>query len=141
VTGTAFAGACRGEPQPPEFPPDSVLRTELGLTDADEVHRVTVRGGDREVLDPVEVRIPAGAWVEFVTTDWRTHQIRFVGDSLDAVRRAFLERTDQMDSPPLVDRDARFVVSFAEAPEGRYPFVAEGNGGPALGVVVVLPKR
>jgi len=117
------------------------LRTELGLTDADEVHRVTVRGGDREVLEPAEVHIPAGAWVEFVTVDWRTHQIRFVGDSLDAARRAFLEATDQMDSPPLVDRDARFVVSFADAPEGRYPFIAEGNGSPTLGVVVVLPKR
>jgi plastocyanin len=141
VAGAAVAGACRREPPPPEFPPDSVLRTELGLTDADEVHRVTIRGGDREVLDPVEVRIPAGAWVEFVTADWRMHQIRFVADSLDAAHRAFLEGTDQMDSPPLVDRDARFVVSFAEAPEGRYPFVAEGNEAPTLGVVVVLPKR
>jgi len=84
------------------------------------------------------------AWVrgvEFVTADWRMHQIRFVADSLDAAHRAFLEGTDQMDSPPLVDRDARFVVSFAEAPEGRYPFVAEGNEAPTLGVVVVLPKR
>lgn len=141
VVGSATAAACRGEPPPPEFPPDSVLRTELGLTDADEVHRVTIRGGDREVLDPAEVRVPTGAWVEFVTADWRMHRIRFASDSLDAERLAFLVGTDQVDSPPLVDRDARFVVSFSEAPEGRYPFVAEGNGAPAHGVVVVLPRR
>lgn len=142
ATGLALVAlGCRGEPPPPAFPPDSVLRTELGLTDADEVHRVAITGGEREILDPVEIRVPVGAWVEFVTMDWRVHQVRFAMDSLDAVRRAFLRDTDQVDSPPLVDRDARFVVSFSGAPEGRYPFVAEGNGAPTRGVVVVLPNR
>lgn len=140
----AFAlvhGACREEGPPPAFPPDSVLRTELGLTDADEVHRVSVTGGERETVDPREVRVPPGAWVEFVTTDWRVHQVRFESDSLDAARLAFLVESDQVDSPPLLDRDARFVVSFAGAPEGRYPYVVEGNGAATHGVVVVLTKR
>lgn len=121
--------------------PDSLLRTELGLSDGDRVHSIEVTGGAREVLEPPEVHVPPGAWVQFVTTDWRVHAVRFVTDSLGPEGLAFLERTGQMGSPPLVDRDARFVVSFDEAPEGRYPFVAEGSGAPAYGVVVVLPSR
>jgi plastocyanin len=136
-----LSGACREEPPPPAFPPDSVLRAELGLTDADEVHRVSITGGKLERVEPSEVQVPTGAWVEFVTTDWRVHQLRFVSDSLDAGRLAFLVDSDQMDSPPLVDRDARFVVSFSGAPAGRYPYVVEGSGTSTNGVVVVLAKR
>jgi len=136
----ALAG-CREEARAPAFPPDSVLRTELGLTDADEVHRVSITGGDAETVDPAEVTVPSGAWVEFVSTDWWVHQVRFERDSLDAARLAFLVQSDQVGSPPLVDRDARFVVSFSDAPEGRYPYVVEGNGTSARGVVVVLGKR
>ncbi len=142
VGATLLTGACgREEKAAPAFPPDSVLRTQLGLTDADEVHRVSITGGEEEALDPAEVAVPPGAWVEFVTTDWRVHQLRFESDSLDAGRLAFLVDGDQMDSPPLIDRDARYVVSFAGAPEGRYPYVVEGNGAPAHGVVVVLTRR
>jgi plastocyanin len=113
----------------------------LGLSDRDEVHRVTLTGGEREVLSPEEVSIPEGAWVEFVSADWRVHDIRFDLDSLPEAARAFLEESDQVASPPLVDRGARFVVSFEGAPDGRYPFVAEGNGAPGRGVVVVGPSR
>lgn len=137
----AAAAGCRGDPPPPEFPPDSVLRAELGLTDSDAVHRVTITGGATEVLDPPEVYVAPDAWVEFVTSDWRVHVVLFEADSLSAEGLAFLQRTDQMGSPPLVDRDARFVVSFSDAPAGRYPYVVEGNGGPAHGVVVVVPSR
>jgi plastocyanin len=136
-----LAGGCREESPPPAFPPDSVLRDRLGLTDEDEVHRVSITGGDREVVEPVELEVPPGAWVEFVTTDWRVHRILFLGDSLDAGRLAFLVSSDQMDSPPLIDRDARFVVSFVGAPEGRFPYVVEGNGASTHGVVVVRAKR
>lgn len=125
----------------PENRPDEVLREKLGLTDKDEVHRVTLTGGRAEVLDPAVTTVPAGAWVEFVTADGRVHEVRFEADSLGAEARAFLERTDQMASPPLVNEGERFVVSFRDAPEGRYPFTAEGNEGPARGVVVVRPSR
>jgi plastocyanin len=141
--GWALLGAACGKAPPPpaENHPDDVLRAELGLTDQDEVHRVTLTGGRVEVLDPVETSVPAGAWVEFVSTDDRIHEIRFEVDSLAPESRAFLEGTDQVSSPPLVDRGARFVVSFRDAPEGRYPFRAEGNKEPGHGVVVVVPKR
>ena len=120
--------------------PDSVLQAELGLTDRDEVHRVLIQGGDVETLTPGEVPIPAGAWVEFVTNDWLVHEIRFEVDSLTAEARAFLEESDQVASPPMVNLGDRFVVSFVGAPDGRYPFIAEGNGAPGRGVVVVGPR-
>jgi plastocyanin len=135
-----LAAAC-GRSVPPTDRPDEVLRAQLGLTDKDEVHRVTLTGGSTEVLSPVQTTVPVGAWVEFVAGDGRVHQVSFEADSLGIEARAFLERTDQMASPPLVNKGQRFVVSFRDAPEGRYPFRAEGNGGPTRGVVVVLAKR
>lgn len=132
---------CRRDVPPPENRPDTLLRTELGLTDKDEVHRVTLTGGASEVLDPVETTLPPGAWVEFVTADGRIHEVTFEVDSLGTEALAFMQRTDQMSSPPLVNLGQRFVVSFRDAPEGRYPFRVEGNGGPARGVVVVKANR
>ena len=118
-----------------------MLRSELGLTDRDEVHRLLVSGGETETVRPAAAEIPVGAWVEFLSDDWQVHEIRFELDSLGAEARAFLEETDQVASPPLVSRGARFVVSFADAPAGRYPFVLEGNRGPGRGVVVVRASR
>jgi plastocyanin len=132
--------SCRAAPEPdPATLPDSLLRAELGLTDEDVVHRIVLRGGDREVFSPDELAIAEGAWVEFVSDDWRVHEIRFELDSLPAAARAFLEESDQVASPPLVNQGARFLVSFSGAPDGRYPFVAEGNRAPGRGVVVVGP--
>ncbi|MCG6955221.1 MAG: hypothetical protein LJF04_04440 [Gemmatimonadetes bacterium] len=137
----AVSVGCGRDVPPPENQPDTLLRRELGLTDQDEVHRVTLAGGASEVLDPAETMLPPGAWVEFVTADGRIHEVSFEADSLGAEALAFMQRTDQMSSPPLVNLGQRFVVSFRDAPEGRYPFRVEGNGGPARGVVVVKPNR
>ena len=122
---------------PPELQPDETLRLELGLGDGDEVHTISIRGGRVEEVDPGEVIVPPGAWVQFVTSDFYVHELHFEVDSLSAAARTFLVDTDQVASPPMVDAGARFVLSFAEAPEGRYPFLVEGNGAPGRGVVVV----
>jgi hypothetical protein len=135
------AGCDRREEPEPSLLPDSALKVELGLTDADVVYRITIAGGPRESLDPAQVELPSGAWLEFVSGDWRVHEVRFEADSLSGPPLEFLHDTDQMESPPLVNRDARYVVSFAGAPEARYPFVVEGNGKPACGVVVVRSRR
>lgn len=127
-------GGCKASP---ELRPDQVLEDELGLTDRDEVHRITVTGGDFEQVEPPEVQIEPGAYVEFFTTDWRVHEVIFELDSLGAEARRFLEDTDQVASPPMLRRESRFVVSFGDAPEGRYPFVVEGNTAPGRGAVVV----
>lgn len=128
--------ACKARP---ELRPDELLKEELGLTDYDEVHRIAVTGGDFERVEPSEVRVRPGAYVQFMTTDWRVHEVLFEVDSLSAEARRFLESTDQVASPPLLRKESRFVVWFDDAPEGRYPFVVEGNTGPGRGVVVVSP--
>ena len=126
--------ACAGDP---ELRPDDVLRVELGLGDRDQVHRIVIMGGDRESASPLETVVNSGGYVEFVTADWLVHEIVFELDSLSADARAFLERTDQVASPPLLRRDSRYVGHFADGPPGRYPFVLEGNGAPGRGVVVL----
>ena len=121
----------------PELQPDEVLRSELGLTDRDEVHRVVITGGDVELAAPRATTIQPGAYLEFVTGDWFVHEIIFELDSLPPDARAFLESTDQVASPPLLRLDSRYVVSFEGCPPGRYPFVLEGSGAAGRGVVVV----
>ncbi len=132
------AFGCR--PRKPRFAPDATLRQELGLTDQDEVHRVMLTATASEEARPESVTVSTGAYVEFVTGDWRLHEVHFELDSLDEAARSFLQESDQVSSPPLVDRDSRFVVRFLEAPAGRYPFLVEGNGAPDRGVVIVRPN-
>ena len=120
-----------------ELRPDQRLQEELGFSSREEVHRVVITGGETESVTPAEVAVPPGAWVEFVSGDSWVHEIRFELDSLGQDARRFLVETDQVASPPLVNMDSRFVVSMEDAPPGRYPFQAEGNGRPARGAVVV----
>ena len=124
----------------PELRPDQRLQDELGLSPRDEVHRISITGGEQEIAEPREVTLPEGAYVEFVTTDSWVHEVRFELDSLDGPARDFLERTYQRDSPPMVNADSRFLVSMRGAPAGRYPFRIEGNGAPITGAVTVAPE-
>ena len=130
----AWLTSCSGDPG---FHPDDVLRLELGLGDRDQVHRIVIRGGDGEHADPLETVVTSGSYVEFVTGDWLVHEIVFELDSLGIAARNFLERTDQVASPPLITQDSRYVVHFSDGPPGRYPFLLEGSGAPGRGVVVV----
>ncbi len=125
---------------PEELQPDSVLRERLGLTEDDEVHRVVLVSTDREEARPDSTTVPPGAWVEFVTGDWRIHEVRFELDSLAPEAADFLRSSGQVSSPPLLHRDARFVVSFEEAPVARYPYLVEGNLAAGRGVVIVRPR-
>jgi plastocyanin len=128
--------ACRSEPDL-TLRPDSILRAELGLTLEDLVHRVAVTGGEVERAEPAALSIEVGSYVEFVTTDWLVHEILFDTTDLSASQRGFLARTDQMQSPPLIDRGSRYVLSFVDAPPGRYTYRLEGNGTASRGTIVV----
>ena len=133
-------GAC-GKGVDPEHRPDPLLRAQLGLTEDDRVRSVTLTGGNREHAYPDSVSVRPGAYVQFVTSDWRIHEVRFDREALSAAALGFLERTDQMESPPLIERDSRFVVSFEGAPAGRYPYVLEGNAAGGRGIVVVVDDQ
>jgi plastocyanin len=125
------------EQSDPSLQADELLQTELGLTASDEVHRVALAGGRVERADPAALSIEPGAFVEFVTTDWLIHEVVFEPDSLGGDLWSFLERTDQTASPPLIDQDARYVLTFEGAPPGRYPYRLEGNGAAGRGVIIV----
>jgi plastocyanin len=73
----------------------------------------------------------------FETVDHRLHTVSFLPDSLTDVGIAFLERIGRLSSPPLATRGSTYTVLLEEAPPGRYPFVSEGHGGQASGVIVV----
>lgn len=134
-----FAPAsCVDREQPNLNPPDSLLRDSLGLTMEDHVHRVVLSSTNgSERVEPREVTVEPGHYVEFFTQDGRVRTVSFVLDSLDTAQSTFLTSTAQDRSPPLVELETRFVVSFREAPPGRYPFVVEGNERAITGVVIV----
>ena len=131
---TFLGAACGGES---DLPPDGRLQRELGLEPSDRVHEVVIHGGMPGSLDPVEATLAPGEYLQFVTADSWVHEVSFDADSLTVKGRTFMEDLDQMASPPLVSRGSRFVVSFVEAPPGRYPYVVLGNGAPKRGAVVV----
>ncbi len=129
-------GAC--ERLDPELMPGTMLRDSLGLGDEDRVHRIQLTSVDnRESPQPASVQIRPGDYVEFMTADHRVHAVSFVLDSVPPGGVEFLRGTAQEGSPPLVEAEARFLVTFVGAPPGRYPFLVVGNGSEGRGAVVV----
>jgi hypothetical protein len=133
-----LSGGC--EPPPPPPPSDLELRTELGIPDDVRIHSIALSGrGDETRIVPPSLEIRQGEVVQIVVADRRTHLIRFEED-LDAPLRDFLQKSGQSSFPPLLERGARIVLSFAGAPPGRYSFLDEGNGPPVVGEIrVILP--
>jgi len=126
------------KPVDPELLPDGELRTELGLTDEDRVHTVSLSTGAGELADPGSLFIEPGELVQFVSTDWFVHEVRFDLDAMTLPVREFLERTGQTASPPLLQEGSRLVLTFEDAPTGRYPYVLQGNRESGLGEIVVM---
>ena len=134
------SSGCRSDVN--QNPPDEMLRDTLGLTEEDRVFRIEVSAAEsRELALPQVVRIAPGSWVEFFVADHRIHAIGFELSRLTSGQADFLTGTGQDASPPLVALGSRFVVSFKDAPPGRYPFVLEGSGSPGRGTIVVEPER
>jgi plastocyanin len=79
------------------------------------------RGADGEI-EPAAVAAKTGDIVRFAATDHGGHAIVFDGPSLDAAARDYLERTAQLRGPPLITKDAAWVVTLEGAPPGDYPF-------------------
>ena len=69
--------------------------------------------------------------------DHRVHVLSFFLDSLPREHREFLTRAGVDAIPPLLSRGSRFLFLLEGAPEGRFPFLTEGHGGVASGVIEV----
>jgi plastocyanin len=100
------------------------------------VHDFMIAGqADTDSIAPAGVRAQVGDAVRFTTGDHRTHAMAFDADRLDPPIREYLERTNQLRGPPLVNRGASWVVVLEDAPPGRYPFLCRSHD--ARGVVIV----
>ena len=127
------------KPIDPTLLPDAQLISELGLTERDRVHTVSLTTEADERADPDSIIVQIGDYLQFVSSDWLIHEVRFDSAEMSDRTRSFMIVTDQMRSPPLLQRGARYVLSFADAPQGAYPFWLEGNRGIGGGVIVVAP--
>lgn len=140
-----IALATSGSACEPDAPPsrlDPELVSALGL-EGHEVVRTISLDGDRGSVPvrPPRLEVGPADIVEFVTADRRVHAVAFPPDSLTPAQRRFLESTGQDASPPLIGQGSRFVVTFENAPAGRYPFVSRGHGEEAGGIIIVRPER
>ena len=109
---------------------------EVRLGRGAEVHDVMIGGsGATDTLEPAAVSAAAGDALRFVAGDRRTHALAFESEPLSPAAREFLESTLQLRGPPLVNEGAAWVVSLADAPPGRYPFICRTHG--SRGVVTV----
>lgn len=131
-----------GEPPPPPFDLDAPLRVELGIPAGVPIHRITLGGrADQDHVVPLRVEGAPGDVLHVLSADRRIQYFSFDSGRLDEQQRAFLERTHQMESPPLTDPGSRWVLSLEGAPEGDYPFTVVGQGEPVHGVVDIRRRR
>ena len=103
-------------------------------------YEITLGGrGAEEHVVPRNLAVKTGSEVHFVTADNRVHTVEFRLSELAEAQRAFLDATGQGGSPPLIQRGARFVVSFVDAPGGLYPFLVQAHGDPVEGAIAIEP--
>lgn len=137
----AAAAACEapalgGRGEVIELDSDTV-RLAPGVAVAD----VLLRAGARATVEPDTVRIRVGDVVRFTAADSRMHAIAFERTRIAPAGVAFLERTGQLRSPPLLTDGASWVVSFAGAPPGAYPFTDTSWGAPGAVLVAADARR
>ena len=125
----------------PALRPDDQLISELDLTERDRVYTVSLATGVGESAEPDSIVVQPGDYLQFVSSDWFIHEVHFDSAIMDDQARSFMVVTGQMSSPPLLQQGARFVLSFADAPLGRYPFRLQGNREDGRGVIVVAPPH
>jgi len=136
VLATCVLAACKA---PPELRPDQVLQDSLGLTDRDRVHtiRVSVAGSGAEVAVPARLEVLPGDRVSIEAVDRRARTLRFERDSLAADAGGWAEEAGLFAAPLLPDSGARWILDFAGAPPGPYPFRVVGGGPTGSGVILV----
>jgi plastocyanin len=86
-----------------------------------DLHDVEVRTKDQgKDFEPAQIAAIPGDYLRFTIGDSRTHAIVFEVTAPEG--RAFLEKTGQLRSPPLVTNGAVWVITLKDAPHGTYGF-------------------
>ena len=140
LAGVVLTGAGCTDEVPVALRPAQELVDSLGLRETDVVYEVGVSTRDgAEVGAPSEVRMELPGRLSFRSDDPRARRIVLDTAALSADLRAWFAGR-AIASPPLVQRDARWVVDLRDAPTGTFEFVA--LGGTADGRIrVVIPPR
>lgn len=112
----------------------------LGVESVGQVYVVSLAGwGGEESMVPDTVHVEQGAVVVFQVADFRVHTVTFLVDSMPPPLEGFIRAASHGRSPPLIERGSRYIVPFADAPAGTYPFEVRGFGRAATGAIVVGP--
>jgi plastocyanin len=101
------------------------------------LHDVVVRREQGGEFHPARLQARQGDVVRFTTEDRGGHAIVF-GPTLDPAARSFLEQSGQLRSPPLIETGASWVITFADAPPGEYPFHCTTHN--VAGVLTLTPR-
>jgi plastocyanin len=106
----------------------------------DSVRVATVRIARTRVaeMDPAQASVRTGDLLRFMAEDAGAHAIAFDGEGMTPEARAFMEQAGQLRSPPFMAKGSTWVVSFANAPAGSYPFRCPTHG--ARGVITVTAR-
>jgi plastocyanin len=115
-------GAC-GEAGPP--PRVELDDGPVELAPTVEVHEVAIRrdGDGPETIAPDVVLARAGDVVRFTSQTLDSHALAFRASRLDPEQLAFLVRTGQEASAPILARGNAWVLSLEGAPPGTYPLM------------------
>jgi plastocyanin len=118
---------------------EDTIRLERGVT----LNDVLVRSGTAQstAFEPDTIRINAGDVVRFITADRHPHAIAFEATQLAPALEEFLRRTSQLRGPPLITEGASWIVSFADAPAGTYPFIDLSQNARGAIIVTVPAQR
>jgi plastocyanin len=98
------------------------------LPDSVRVATVRIDRTKRDEFEPGNTTVRVSDVVRFISSDAGSHAVAFDGDAMSPDARAFLERTGQLRSPPLLTAESRWVMSFEGAPPGDYPFRCPTHG-------------
>lgn len=151
VAGALFLGlvalllpalvGCGGGEDPPE--PRVLVLGEDTIVLPDSIGLVIFEVGRRQDgvtrFEPETAQAAPGDVVRFVSLDNGAHAIAFDAPALPPGARAYLERSGQLRSPPLLTADAAWVVNLEGAPPGPYPFSCATHG--ERGTVTVAVRR
>ncbi len=119
---------------------DTIALDSTEISIEGTVHEIHLSGaGAADSITPAMIQAEPGDALVFVVDDRRPHAVTFTSESLAAPVREYLERTEQLRGPPLVNEGSRWVVLLENAPPGRYPFYCRSHD--AAGEVVVAGDR
>jgi plastocyanin len=132
-----LALACNRGAQPEERAVLELAEETIHLEHGVRLTDILVRSGSATsaAFVPDTVRARPGDVVRFIAADRHPHSIAFESSQLSPAVEEFLRSSSQLRGPPLITEGASWIVSFADAPAGRYPFVDLSQN--KLGLIIV----